>query len=95
MSERALRLVRVAVLFLLLAMLLLAQQTGLLAQFTDPARARAALNAMGAWGFARSTGCAWTSSTASRAERGQLLNPCFFFALTAASAALLAAASSG
>jgi uncharacterized membrane protein YdjX (TVP38/TMEM64 family) len=51
MSERTLRLVRIAVVIFVLAMLLVAQQTGLLAQFADPARARAALNAMGPWGY--------------------------------------------
>jgi len=51
LTERTLRVVRVAVVIAVVAMLLVAQQTGLLAQFADPARARAALNAMGPWGY--------------------------------------------
>lgn len=51
MNEQWLRRVRIAMVVLVLAMLVGAQQSGVLAQLGDPAKARAALLAMGPWGY--------------------------------------------
>jgi uncharacterized membrane protein YdjX (TVP38/TMEM64 family) len=51
MNERTLRTIRIATVLAVLLMLVGAQQLGLLSQFADPAKARAALDALGPWGY--------------------------------------------